>query len=378
MADSQSTISSEASNRSLVSEYGNIDDNLMTPSDVDIFNVFVNSAFEPVIPSITHFISIMEFKEWIFRRVFTMVNLIGLATTFRIKSVAYSFSCNFFRPYWKRYFNSNFSQSSILSRLFLLEMEHRYVSWMISWENQREQERKGKVEKLQEEVQRTNEQKQHSTLQEQGQDLRFTEMQRTRNEYFSLDLNDVRMEIEQSSQEYLDDQIAQSSRVECQDFIFYLSPNQWIASTTEQENTGNRQHRVVERFRQGITRLERQWQHITFDSMLHRSRRYFDYREQPLFRETPAFMPLVSHFLPSPYWMPVMPPDRIFSESRPPMVLEHDEVNDFSPSLRPWLLCSSSIESSIDDLPRYTLTPRNDENLYTFPGGFPPDYHSMI
>lgn len=189
----------------------------------------------------------------------------------------------------------------------------------------------------------------------------------------------MRMEIEQSSQDYLDDQIAKSSRVECRDFIFYLSPNQWIASTTEQEeNTDNPQLRVVERVRQGISRLERQWQHNIFDSMLHRLRQYFEYREQPLFRETPAFMPLVSHFLPSPYWMPVTPPDRLLSESRPPMVLEHDEVNDFSPSLRPWLLCSLSIELSIDDLPRYTLTPRNDENLYTFPGGFPPDYHSMI
>lgn len=49
-------------------------------------------------------------------------------------------------------------------------------------------------------------------------------------------------------------------------------------------------------------------------------------------------------------------PDRILSESRPPMVLEHDDVNDFSPNLRPWLLCSLSIELSIDDLPRYTLT----------------------
>lgn len=65
MAESQSTISSDALNRSLVSEYGNKDDNLMTSSDVDIFNVFVNSDFEPVIPSGAQSISIMEFKEFI-------------------------------------------------------------------------------------------------------------------------------------------------------------------------------------------------------------------------------------------------------------------------------------------------------------------------
>lgn len=176
MAESQSTISSDALNRSLVSEYGNKDDNLMTSSDVDIFNVFVNSDFEPVIPSGAQSISIMEFKEFIFRRVFTMVNLIGLATTFRIKSVANSFSCNVFKPHWKHYFNSNFSQSLILSRLFLVEMEHKYMSWMMSWENQREEDRKIKVEQLQEEVQRTNEQQKHLALQELGPKLRFTEM----------------------------------------------------------------------------------------------------------------------------------------------------------------------------------------------------------
>ncbi|KAI5962834.1 hypothetical protein CANMA_003609 [Candida margitis] len=352
----------------------------MSLSFLDRFNFLVVFLAGPIINSNIKLPATIDIKKWAFQRVFTVLSLIDLATTYKsslsfapIKSNIGSFSL-------QKYYISDLPNSLVLHRLLVLEKEKSYMDWLVSWEKQRRKDQKRKIEqrKRDERWKKRERQlaKQRKRETQQLAEQRLIQRRLAEQSLVKKQRAKQRWLVEVQSEHVSTEPRHEEGQETTSQCLAWVSSTLGVASHMQpQGNTHNHHQRHAECFNQSTTQpdsnspLTRQW-------VFCRTRHQPNSSEPPQTQRTSNPSPRSHAFNP---WGSnnSLPPYSVFDQPTSPF-------NTLSPTLTPNMFVYNILneqyaDQSWEDLPRYAATPSENEATFdSLTEAPPPAYHTLF